>query len=103
MRRLGAHGVKCYHTLAPTLPTWEADIPDYLPEPIVQIAHEERLVITLHMVRARAVADQGGMLRRVQFCAIRNESRTEIFEKFSRPLNFSFGIARDRTETRAAW
>ena len=57
VRRLGAHGLKCYHTLAPTKPTWEAEIPDYLPEPIVQIAHEERLVITLHMVRARAVAD----------------------------------------------
>ncbi len=57
VRRSGAHGLKCYHSMAPITPTWEAEIPDYLPEPLVQIAHEENLVITLHMVRARAVAD----------------------------------------------
>ena len=57
VKRLGAHGLKCYHTMAPTQPTWEADIPAYLPEQHVRIAHEEKLVITLHMVKARAVAD----------------------------------------------
>ena len=56
VKRLGAHGLKCYHTMAPTQPTWEADIPAYLPEQHVRIAHEEKLVITLHMVKARAVA-----------------------------------------------
>ena len=42
------------------------------------------------------------MLRRVRFRAIRSGFRTEIFEFFSRPQNFSFEIARDRAEIRAA-
>ena len=37
--------------------TWDADIPAYLPEAHVKVAHEEHLCITLHMVKARAVAD----------------------------------------------
>ena len=57
VRRLGLHGLKCYHTFAHSQPTWEADIPEYLPEPIVRVAHEEGLVIVLHMVKSRAVAD----------------------------------------------
>jgi len=57
VRRLGVKGLKCYHLLCATRPTWEADIPDYLPERLVKVAHEENLVITLHMVKSRAVAD----------------------------------------------
>ena len=57
VRRLGLHGLKCYHTLAAVEPTWEAEIPDYLPEALVAVADEEGWVITLHMVRARACAD----------------------------------------------
>ena len=37
-----------------------------------------------------------GMLRRVRFGAVRGELRTEIFEKFSRPQNFSIELARVR-------
>jgi glutamate-1-semialdehyde 2,1-aminomutase len=47
--------------MAATNPTWEADIPDYLPERLVQVAHEEEWVITLHMVKSRAVADPGNI------------------------------------------
>ena len=57
VRRLGLHGLKCYHLSANVEPTWEADIPDYLPESFVKIADEEGLVITLHMVKSRSVAD----------------------------------------------
>ena len=57
VHRLGLHGLKCYHSYAPVTPTWEADIPDYLPERLVRIADEEHWIITLHMVKARAVAD----------------------------------------------
>lgn len=57
VRRLGLHGLKCYHLLAPVTPTWQADLPDYLPEPLVKVADEEGWVITLHMVKSRAVAD----------------------------------------------
>ncbi len=57
VHRLGLHGLKCYHSFASTHPTWEASIPDFLPEPFLKIAHEENWVITLHMVKSRAVAD----------------------------------------------
>ena len=57
VRRLGLHGLKCYHTMAPTKPTWEAEIPDYLPERLVKLAHKEGWAITLHMVKSRAAAD----------------------------------------------
>lgn len=57
VRRLGLHGLKCYHTMASVRPTWEAAIEDFLPETLVRVAHEEGWVITLHMVKARAVAD----------------------------------------------
>ena len=57
VRRLGLHGLKCYHTMAPVSPTFEADIGDFLPEPLVKVADDEGWAITLHMVKSRAVAD----------------------------------------------
>jgi predicted TIM-barrel fold metal-dependent hydrolase len=57
VRRLGLSGLKCYHVRSGKAVTWDADIPDYLPEAQVKVAHDERLSITLHMVKARAVAD----------------------------------------------
>jgi glutamate-1-semialdehyde 2,1-aminomutase len=57
VRRLGLHGLKCYHTMAPAQPTWEAEIPAYLPEPLVALAHQEGWAITLHMVKAKSTAD----------------------------------------------
>lgn len=57
VRRLGLHGLKCYHSYSSTEPTWESDIEDFLPERLVKVAHEEGWVITLHMVKSRAVAD----------------------------------------------
>lgn len=58
VRRGGFVGLKCYHTMAHVEgPTWRAPIETYLPEPLVRLAHEERLSITLHIVRDRAVAD----------------------------------------------
>jgi predicted TIM-barrel fold metal-dependent hydrolase len=57
VRREGFVGLKCYHIYSPENPTYNAHIPSYLPEEQVRIAHEEGLSITLHMVRARAIAD----------------------------------------------
>ncbi len=57
VRRHRFSGLKCYHLFAPTQPTFQAPVEDYLPEEHVRIAHEEQLTITLHMVRARAIAD----------------------------------------------
>ena len=57
VREFHLHGLKCYHTFAAVNPTFQADIPDYLPERLVKVADEEGWVITLHMVKSRAVAD----------------------------------------------
>ena len=57
VKRLGMHGFKVYHNRAPMTSTWEADLPQFLPEWLVQIAHEQGLAITLHMVKRRGVAD----------------------------------------------
>jgi glutamate-1-semialdehyde 2,1-aminomutase len=58
VRTGGFVGLKCYHTMAHVEgPTWQAPIEAYLPEPLVQVAHEQGLSITLHMVRDRALAD----------------------------------------------
>ena len=57
VRRDGFVGLKCYHVYSPQTRTFDAPIPAYLPEEHVRIAHEEGLSITLHMVRARAMAD----------------------------------------------
>lgn len=57
VRRCGFVGLKCYHVYSPRRPTFDSFIEEYLPESHVRIAHEEGLSITLHMVRARALAD----------------------------------------------
>ena len=68
VRRLGLSGLKCYHVRSGNAITWDADIPDYLPEAQVKIAHEERLCITLHMVKPRAVADPANQYWIRRYC-----------------------------------
>ena len=57
VRRLGLTGLKCYHLQSAKQPTWDAELPDYLPESHVKVAHDEGLHITLHMVKSRAIAE----------------------------------------------
>jgi glutamate-1-semialdehyde 2,1-aminomutase len=57
VRRLKLHGLKCYHVQSPKKPTWEADIPEFLPEPLVKLADQEGWTITLHIVKSRGIAD----------------------------------------------
>jgi hypothetical protein len=57
VRREKFTGLKCYHVYAATRPTFEAEVASYLAEEHVRVAHEERLAITVHLVRARALAD----------------------------------------------
>lgn len=57
VQRSGFVGLKPYHLFAATRPTFEAAVEAYLPEEQVRVAHELGLTITLHMVRARAIAD----------------------------------------------
>jgi predicted TIM-barrel fold metal-dependent hydrolase len=68
VRRLGVRGLKCYHLFAAKQPTWEADLPEYLPEPLVRVAHDENLAITLHMVKSRAVADPSNLYWIRRYC-----------------------------------
>lgn len=66
--RLGTHGFKVYHDRATCESTWEADIPEYMPEWLVQIAHELGLGITLHMVKRRGVSDPSNIHWIRHFC-----------------------------------
>lgn len=70
VRREKFAGLKCYHIYAQghTGPTWEADVEHYLAEPHVRIAHEEGLSITLHMVKARAMADPANQASIRRYC-----------------------------------
>lgn len=68
VRRLGLHGLKCYHTMAPVNPTWNADISQFLPEALVKVADQEGWVITLHMVKSRAVADPANLACIRHYC-----------------------------------
>lgn len=59
VRRHGLVGLKCYHVYAPTTPTFQAEISAFLPDAQLQIAHDEHLTITLHIVKSTALADAG--------------------------------------------
>ena len=67
-KRLRAVGLKCYHASAQGKYNWEADIPDYLPESIVEVAHQEGWTITLHLVKSRAVADPSNIHWVREYC-----------------------------------
>jgi glutamate-1-semialdehyde 2,1-aminomutase len=69
VRREGWRGLKCYHVMARVAgPTFHAPIEAYLPEPLVAVAHDERLTITLHMVRDRALADPVNQATIQRYC-----------------------------------
>jgi len=57
VRRQAFVGLKCYHVYSSRQPTFDSLIDEFLPESQVRVAHEEGLSITLHIVRARALAD----------------------------------------------
>ena len=68
VRRCGFVGLKCYHVYSPRRPTFDSTIEEFLPEPQVRVAHEEGLSITLHIVRARALADAGNQATIRRYC-----------------------------------
>lgn len=57
VKRLGLHGLKPFSSYARVADIWEAEIPDYLPESIAAIAHQEGWTVTLHIVRPSGIAD----------------------------------------------
>ncbi|MBN1445905.1 MAG: aminotransferase class III-fold pyridoxal phosphate-dependent enzyme [Candidatus Omnitrophica bacterium] len=50
-------GFKPYHLFGTHRPTWESPLGTYLPEWVWETAHERKLVIMLHMVKDKALAD----------------------------------------------
>ncbi|MEF3310865.1 aminotransferase class III-fold pyridoxal phosphate-dependent enzyme [Paenibacillus sp. GYB004] len=50
-------GIKIYHLYSNETPTWQSSIKGFCPEWIWEIANERGLVIMLHLVRDKAVAD----------------------------------------------
>lgn len=69
VRGHGFVGLKPYHLMAQTTgPTFLAPIEEYLSEAHVQIAHEEGLSITLHMVLDRAIADPRNQATIRRYC-----------------------------------
>ena len=68
VRRCGFVGLKCYHVYSPRRPTFDSFIEEYLPESHVRVAHEEGLSITLHLVRARALADVANQETICRYC-----------------------------------
>lgn len=56
-RRLGLTGLKPFSFYSSREDYWEAEIPDYLPEPLVAVANEECWTVTLHMVRYGGCSD----------------------------------------------
>jgi len=53
----GFAGFKPYHTYSPHTPTLQAPLDSYLPAWVWELAHERGLIITLHLVKHRALAD----------------------------------------------
>jgi glutamate-1-semialdehyde 2,1-aminomutase len=68
VRRCGFVGLKCYHVYSPRRPTFDSPIEEFLPETQVQVAHEEGLSITLHLVRPRALADDANQATIRRYC-----------------------------------
>jgi glutamate-1-semialdehyde 2,1-aminomutase len=54
-------GFKPYHTYSTTKPTFDAFPGDYIPDCAWQLAEDRQLAITLHLVRAGAMADRGNL------------------------------------------
>ena len=63
-------GFKPYHTFSPVQPTFQAPLQTFLPEWAWALAHERRLVITLHLVRDQALADPENQ-REIRACCER--------------------------------
>jgi len=67
-KQLGFQGLKVYHSFLQPKPTLNADVRDFLIEDHVRVAHEEGWVVTLHMVRDRALADPRNQQQIQYYC-----------------------------------
>jgi glutamate-1-semialdehyde 2,1-aminomutase len=68
LKRLNFVGLKVYHSFSLRRPTWDSEVKDFLTEEHVRVAHEEGLLITLHMVKSRALADPVNQRQIREYC-----------------------------------
>lgn len=61
MAATGLRGLKVYHIFSAAKPTWQADIPEYLPECLMELANSHKWIVMLHMVKSRALADEANL------------------------------------------
>jgi len=64
----GVAGFKPYHFSSPVLPTSDSLISDFLPEWVWSLADKEHLVITLHLVRDKALSDPENRKQIITMC-----------------------------------
>jgi glutamate-1-semialdehyde 2,1-aminomutase len=64
----GMIGLKPYHTLCDDYPTFQAHLSSYLPEWTWQAANERNLIITIHLVRDKALCDVDNQRELIKNC-----------------------------------
>jgi glutamate-1-semialdehyde 2,1-aminomutase len=69
LRHPRIRGFKPYHIFAERAQTFDACIEEYVPEWAWQVAHERRLIITLHLVRHGALSDPQNQRTITTLCA----------------------------------
>ena len=57
----GIRGFKCYFSLGSGDRTYESSIGEYLPEDVWEVANKNKMCITLHMVKEKALADKDNL------------------------------------------
>jgi glutamate-1-semialdehyde 2,1-aminomutase len=92
VRRHRLVGLKCYHVYSPHRPSFDSRVEDYLSEEHVRVAHEEGLSITLHMVKARALADPANQ-ESIRRLALRYPNSRWILAHAARGFNVHHTIA----------
>lgn len=60
--------LKPYHMMAARTDTQQSTIEEYLPEPLVAVAHEAKLPVVVHLVRDKALADEGNQKTIRHYC-----------------------------------
>ena len=71
----GIAGFKPYHFSSKCLPTADSGISEFLPEWVWELADKEKLVITLHIVRKKALSDPENQRQIKSMCLKYSEAR----------------------------
>ena len=78
--------LKPYHLMSAQKPTGDSSVEDYLPEHLVEVAHETRLPIVVHLVRRRALSDEGNQRAIRDYCR-RYSNMTLVLAHCARGFN----------------